>query len=132
MKKTFKFLSWFFVILFAVAFTSCKDDEPAPVELSEAVSGTYVGKLKSGDYSINDAYVVTITKLTSTAVTLKADFLDDDDDNEGVFNVEQSGSQYILSNSSSYSSMSVFVAGNTLTVSFANYAGGMTTFVGNK
>ena len=130
MKKTLKFLSWMFILLLAVSVSSCKDDDEdeVTVELADAVSGIYVGKLQSGSVTIDDAYKVVISRVSSTAVQLDANFFNE----SAIFNVEQSGSQYILRNTSSYEYVSIFVAGNTLNVSFSNGAGTMTTFVGNK
>ena len=132
MKKTLNFLTWMLVMLFAVPFVSCSDDDDdADVDLADIVAGTYVGTLQN-IYSTNDAYVVTITRVSATAVTIEAAFLTDSDGGVAVFNVSQYGTQYILTNSYYDTRISVIIVGSTLNISFSNQAGSMTTFIGSK
>lgn len=99
MKKTLKFLSWVFILLFMVSLSSCKDDdEEVTVELSDEVSGVYVGELQSGGITIIDTYHIVISRGSSSTVQFVANFLDE----PAVFDVEQIGSQYVLRNTSNY------------------------------
>lgn len=134
--KNIKLLSWMFVaLLTSVSLASCSDDDD-PVadtatqvgDVSDIVSGVYSGKLEVGGYTIDDAYIVTITRVTSTAVKVKADFFNEDP----VFNVEKVGTQYKLTNTSTYSNISMFVSGGVLNINFVNGAGSMTVYAGNR
>ena len=121
-------------------FTSCNKDEDKENSLytdstvgntdaGTYVSGTYTGKLVSGGEVIRDAYVVTITRISSSVVKVNADLF-----NGSVnFNVSSSNGQYILSNSDSeYSQVNISIQGKSLTITFLNIYGTITTFTGYK
>ncbi|MCM1107584.1 MAG: hypothetical protein NC388_00865 [Clostridium sp.] len=136
--KTIKFLSWMFVALitsFVMAGCSNDDDESQAgvtetvIDLSDAVSGVYSGKLSMGSEVVNDAYIVTITRVTSTAVHVKANFFGED---PVVFNVEKLGNQYVLTNTSNYNNVSMYVSNGTLNINYVNVLGAMMAYVGNK
>lgn len=119
-------------------FTSCNKDEDKENSLytdsivgnadaGTYVSGTYTGKLVSGGEVIRDAYVVTITRISSSMVKVNADLF-----NGSVnFNVSSSNGQYILSNSE-YSQVNISIQGKSLTITFLNIYGTITTFTGYK
>ena len=84
MKKTLKFLSWMFILLFTVSLSSCKDDDD-PVEdalnmadPASAVAGQYEGKLKAGLENVNSYIVVTRETKTEIKVRLVCNTLDVD------------------------------------------------------
>lgn len=129
MKKTFKFLGWMFVVLLtSVSFASCSDDDDEG-DLADIVAGTYAGKLESGGNSVDDAYLVTLTRVTSTVVKVSAGFFDE----EPAFNVENTGGQYKLVNTSNYSNVTMYVTSNgVLNISFVNGNRTMTVYSGTK
>lgn len=111
------------------AMTSCSDDDEEPnTDGSGSVAGTYSGKLLYGTETIEDAYVVTIKKVTSSVVTVYADFLDDEGMN---CNVSQSGGTYTLVNEAQ-PNISITVYGNTISISYLTAGGWMYTFNGRK
>ena len=126
--KAIKFLS---VVLFLVATSVCvsscsKDDEEDVVDYAEAVSGVYTGKLTVNNQVIQDAYVVSVSKVASKVVTVSAAFFDEGSEN---YNVEQQGDQYLFTSESSVN-INISVSGKTLTINFLNNDFSMTTFVG--
>ena len=76
-----------------------------------------------------DAYVVTVTKVSSSVVKVTADFYTDNGSEN--YNVTKEGNQYILSSESS-SGINITVTGKAMTISFLNNAGSMTTFTGTR
>ena len=136
--KRIKFLSWMFIaLLTSISMASCSDDDDVVPEVideqpardvSDIVAGVYSGKLVSGGYVTSDAYIVTLTRMTSTAVKVEANFFSE----SPIFNVEKEGSQYKLTNTSDYSNVSMYVSNETLNISFVNALGTMTSYVGNK
>lgn len=52
MKKTLKFLSWMFILLFTVSLSSCKDDdEDAPADAGTSIEGVYSGVVRVMGYT---------------------------------------------------------------------------------
>ena len=92
-------------------------------------AGVYTGKLKVGTNVTADAYVVTVTKVSSSVVKVTADFYTDNGSEN--YNVTKEGNQYILSSESS-SGINITVTGKAMTISFLNNAGSMTTFTGTR
>jgi uncharacterized protein YcfL len=140
--KKLNFLSLMLVaLMISVSFVGCNtdDDEPAPrpepevpqvvVDPATAVSGVYTGQLKVNSEIIQDAYVVTVTKISSNVVNVKAKFYSDE---EGAnYNVKLDGERYSFENATS-TGITISVIGKTLTSSFLNGAGSMTVFTGAK
>jgi hypothetical protein len=110
------------------------DPDPVPVDYGTAVSGTYIGKLKMDNEVIEDAYVVKVIRIASKAVTVAADFYprtSGGGQGSANYNVSLDGTQYIFSSESS-SGITISVAGRSITISFLNQGGGMTTYTGTK
>ena len=98
-------------------------------DFSASIAGVYTGKLKVGTNVTADAYVVTVTKVSSSVVKVTADFYTDNGSEN--YNVTKEGNQYILSSESS-SGINITVTGKAMTISFLNNAGSMTTFTGTR
>ncbi len=127
-----------FVLLSALSFVSCSDDEdddpivtPPAVEIVDPatkIAGTYSGQLKYGDEVWEDVYIVEVEKKTAHSVTLKADFFSDGKAN---FSIKESGSQYVLENST-MPGISILASGKSLSINYMANAGVMLTYVGHK
>ena len=124
--KQFRILSMLMIVLItSLSFVSCGDDD----DFSASIAGVYTGKLKVGTNVTADAYVVTVTKVSSSVVKVTADFYTDNGSEN--YNVTKEGNQYILSSESS-SGINITVTGKAMTISFLNNAGSMTTFTGTR
>mgnify|MGYP003368691803 CR=1 FL=1 len=120
--KQFRILSMLMIVLISsLSFVSCgDDDDETSGDFSASIAGVYTGKLKVGTNVTADAYVVTVTKVSSSVVKVTADFYTDN------------GSEnYILSSESS-SGINITVTGKAMTISFLNNAGSMATFAGTR
>ena len=127
--KTVKYLSMMlFMVVASVCFSACGDDDESPSDLAEAVSGVYTGKLTVNNSTVEDAYVVSVSKISSTVVHVTAEFFEDGGEN---YNIRQDGSQYIFSSESS-SNITISVTGKSMSVNFLNKNGSITTFIGTK
>ena len=128
--KAIKFLSVMLLLVAAsVCTSSCnKDDEEDVIDYADVVSGVYTGKLTSNNQVIQDAYVVSISKVSSKVVTVSAAFFNEGSEN---YNVEQEGDQYVFKSEPSVN-INITVSGKTLTINFLNNDFSMTTFVGEK
>ena len=119
-----------FVVLMAIVtlltVASCKKDEEV-TDYGTAVAGVYTGKLMYGTQTVEDAYVVTITRISSTVVSMYANFLN----GSANFNVSKNGSVYSLVSETEYNITST-VSGNQLTVSYLTVGDLMFTFSGKK
>ena len=126
--KQFRILSMLMIVL--ISFVSCGFvfDESCG-DFSASIAGVYTGKLKVGTNVTADAYVVTVTKVSSSVVKVTADFYTDNGSEN--YNVTKEGNQYILSSESS-SGINITVTGKAMTISFLNNAGSMTTFTGTR
>lgn len=131
MKELKRLFSIFcFLLAIGMGFTSCgSDDEVEEItDYASQVSGVYTGKLLVDNVVIEDPYYITITRISSTVVTVTAEFYDDGIEN---YNVEYSNGQYYLRSDTS-SGISITINGKNITVNFLNNAGTMTTFNGKK
>ena len=70
--KQFRILSMLMIVLISsLSFVSCgDDDDETSGDFSASIAGVYTGKLKVGTNVTADAYVVTVTKVTSTQITV--------------------------------------------------------------
>ena len=116
------------LMLAPLSLASCSDDknDNEPSDYAAEIAGVYSGKLTSGTWE-EDPYVVSVYRVSSTIVSVDADFLDGME----KFSVTYSNGTYRLT-SSSYSNISFIVQGKTLSVSFVNKNGTMTSFTGNR
>ena len=102
------------VLISSLSFVSCgDDDDETSGDFSASIAGVYTGKLKVGTNVTADAYVVTVTKVSSSVVKVTADF-------------------YTDNGSESSSGINITVTGKAMTISFLNNAGSMTTFTGTR
>lgn len=125
-----KYLSMILAMLtMSVFMVSCgnDDDDESKDDLSNAVAGVYSGKLTVNSTVTADAYIVTISKISSTIVSIEADFLS----SKTNFNVEKESGQYSLT-SKTVSGITISVTGKTISISFLNKAGTMTTYIGTR
>lgn len=128
--KQFRILSMLMIVLISsLSFVSCGDDDETSGDFSASIAGVYTGKLKVGTNVTADAYVVTVTKVSSSVVKVTADFYTDNGSEN--YNVTKEGNQYILSSESS-SGINITITGKAMTISFLNNAGSMTTFTGTR
>ncbi len=112
--------------------TSCSDDDDEPqTDNGTAVAGTYSGRLSYGTTIVEDAYIVTISRVTSSVVTVYAGFLDKVYDEGLNCNVSQSNGTYTLVNEAQ-PNISITVYGNTINISYLTGGGLMYTFNGQK
>ncbi len=141
MSKIFKLMSVLFVAMFVgISFGSCKEDDDETLQPntqqtvtqqdpSDAVAGTYAGKMTIGGTVTDDAYVVRIERQTSTTITMHAKFMGDE---SAAFVVEEAkAGGYELKNSS-LGNITAYVSGKTLTVNYLTQGGYMASFVGTK
>lgn len=128
--KTMKYLSMMLMTLvMSVCMVSCGDDDDnSDADLSGQVAGVYTGKLTVDNTVIKDAYVVTVTKISSTVVKVSADFYNEGSEN---YNVVNSNGQYLFTSDSS-SGINITVTGKSMTASFLNQNNNMTVFNGKK
>lgn len=130
--KMLKNLFSVFCFLFAInlAFTSCssKEDVEEISDYATQVQGVYTGKLYVDNTVIEDPYYITIARISSTVVTVAAEFYDDGMEN---YNVEYSNDQYYLKSDTS-SGITITINGKNITINFLNDAGTMTSFYGKK
>lgn len=123
-----KLLLALMTFVFAFTFSACggdDDDEPAAKDYASKISGVYTGQLSSGGHVIEDVYVVNIYRISNGAVTVNADFFGSSTN----FNVTYSNGIYTLS-SANYDNITIYVQNKTLTITFLNAYGTMTTFSG--
>lgn len=119
-----------FLLATNIAFTSCSSKEEVE-EISDyatQVQGVYTGKLYVDNTVIEDPYYITIARISSTVVTVAAEFYDDGMEN---YNVEYSNGQYYLRSDTS-SGITITINGKNITINFLNNAGTMTSFYGKK
>lgn len=129
--KTMKYLSMMLIMVaMSVCMTSCgDDDDDDPVtDYAGQVAGVYTGKLTVNNTVIEDAYVVTVSKISSTVVSVMAEFYDKGVEN---YNVKYSSGQYLFTSETS-SNITISVTAKTMTISFLNANGSITTFNGKR
>ena len=70
--KQFRILSMLMIVLISsLSFVSCgDDDDETSGDFSASIAGVYTGKLKVGTNVTADAYVVTVTKVSSSVVKI--------------------------------------------------------------
>ena len=129
-----------FMVIASVCMSSCSDDDDTPTDFAEAVSGVYTGKLSVNNSVIEDAYIVTIRKISSTVVHVAAKFYipsDEDKTDENAnkygenYNITYEGGQYLFKSESSQN-INITVTGKSISISYMNNAGSMTTYIGMK
>lgn len=128
--KTLRNLMVLFVMVsISTAFVGCSsDDDETPSDYASKVAGVYTGKLTVNGTIVEDAYVVAITKISSTVVSVSAEFY-----NEGIrnYNVNYSNGQYLLTSETS-TNINISITGKSMTISFLNNNGSITNFNGTK
>ena len=86
--KTMKFLPMLLITLaMSICMVSCSDDDdkdPANQDYAEQVSGVYTGQLSVNNTVIQDAYVVRVSRISSTVVQVSAEFFEDGHENYNV------------------------------------------------
>ncbi len=117
-------------VLAMSAMTACggDDDDDEPANYAKAIAGTYIGEMTSGGYVIDDTYIVEVTEISNTVVSVTAPLFSD---GYARFNVTKNGSVYTLS-STNHDNMNLTVQGKNMTFTFLNNAGTMTTFAGKR
>ena len=126
-----KYLSMLLIMVaMSVCMVSCgDDDDPASdSDYGSAVAGVYTGKLTVNNTVVEDAYVVTVTRVSSTVARVSADFYSDGGSN---YNIKKEGGQYLFSSESS-SNITISVTGKIIAINFLNGNGSITTFSGNR
>ena len=124
--KTMKYLSMLLIMVaMSVCATSCGDDDDPASEsdYASAVAGIYTGKLTVNNTVVEDAYVVTVSKVSSTVARVDADFYNDGGQN---YNIKKEGGQYLFTN------ITITVTGKIIAINFLNNNGSITTFSGNR
>lgn len=136
MKNFVKCVSVLLMVL-AMGLVSCgsdssddsgKDDNPV-VTLADRVAGTYSGRLMLGTDVREDAYIVTVTKLTDNTVKVAARFFGDAGSEN--FNLSESSNQIVFTNST-ISNFSMYVTGNSMVINYLSNGGNMLTYTGTK
>ena len=94
---------------------------------ADAVAGIYSGKLSYGTDVLQDAYVVRVVKVTSSVVTIYADFMSGSKN----YNVELRNGIYII-NSETDPNITASVSGKTLSISYITNSKILATFYGNR
>jgi len=117
------------MLVFAMPACDSDSDKDEPEEdYAKNIAGTYTGQLTTGGYVIEDVYVVTISKISNKAVSVSAKLFSDSYAN---FNVSYKNGVYPLE-SSNQSNMTATIQQKSLTISYLNQAGTMTTFSGSR
>lgn len=131
MKTKCTFLLMILAMLMACTLTGCgdKENDPGATDPGAAVSGVYTGQLKKGSTIVSDAYVVKVTKVSSSVATVQADFYGEMGSSN--YNITSSGSMYVLS-SATDSNITIAVSGKSITINYTNTAGTLLTFTGSK
>ncbi|MBO4263180.1 MAG: hypothetical protein J5871_00690 [Bacteroidales bacterium] len=114
-------------LLFGLA--GCENDyDPTPVDYGRAISGVYAGKLLYGTEIVEDAYVVRLTRVSSSVVSMTARFLGNDSYN---FNISKDGNVYSLYSATVYN-MTTTISANQMNVTYLTEGGLLFTFTGSK
>ncbi len=111
-----------------IQVTQSGNPKPTSNSLAETVKGVYSGRLMNGTEIVQDAYIVTITKLTDKTVEVKAGFFGDEPMN---FNLEKDGNQIVFTNALLSGFSMVYVEG-TLMINYSNSYYGMLTYTGTR
>lgn len=127
-----KKLAIFALVCASVLFlaTGCnKEDTPQGSDYGKNIAGVYTGKLLYGVEIIEDAYVVTLSRVTSTVVTMYAPFFGTD--MSANFNIEKEGNVYSLISATVYN-MTTTITGKQMTINYLTEGGYMYTFSGSR
>lgn len=126
--KIFKYLIAMVAMMMCVCtFTSCGHKEDVPTDCASAVKGVYTGKLTIDNVVIEDAYVVYVSKISSTVVNVQADFYGDDDSEN--FNVVYENGQYLFLSETS-ANINITVTGKNMNLNYLNTGGYIVHFSG--
>ena len=109
-----------------IQVTQSPQSPPTPHSLADRVKGTYAGRLMNGTEIVQDAYIVTINKLTDTTVEVQAGFFGDESIN---FNLSEDGNQIVFTNALLTGFSMVYIDG-TLMINYSNSYYGMLTYTG--
>lgn len=127
-----KILKRFLMVMMAVlamsAMTACGGDDDEPANYAKAIAGTYIGEMTASGYVLDDTYIVEVTEISNTVVTVTAPLFSD---GYARFNVTKNGSVYTLS-TATQDNMTLTIQGKNMTFAFLNNAGTMTTFSGKR
>lgn len=120
-----RFLSKILIAILGITlFAACEKDDS---DFGKEVSGTYTGQLKYGTEIREDAYVVTVSRVSNDVVSMSAKFLDGSKN----FNVEKVTNGYNLYSETVYN-FNCTVNKKTITVNYKSNGGQMLTFQGTK
>ncbi len=114
-------------LILALGFVACQKGDTNDGDLAGKVSGTYTGKLKYGTEVVEDAYVVNISKVSSSVVSVSADFLN----GSAKFNVEKSSNGFNLISETIYN-INISIYEKTVTINYKTEGGYMLTFQGTR
>lgn len=119
-----KFLSYVALICIAAfSLLSCTKESDS----SSGIEGVYTGQLLYGTEVVEDAYVVSIYKVSSEVVSVNADFFN----GSLNFNVQKTANGYNLVSSTVYN-VQITVYGKMLTINYQSNGGSMLTFQGKR
>lgn len=131
--KTIKYFSTLIMLIFiSVSIVSCGKDEEnndPSISTADAVAGVYTGQLSYNGEIVEDAYVVTVTKISSSVVHLNANFYGNSGGEN--FNVVYSNGQYIISSATAYN-ITITITGKIMTLSYLTQGGLLYDFRGSK
>ncbi|MBR2006808.1 MAG: type IV secretion protein Rhs [Alistipes sp.] len=126
----FKFLlTLAFAVISCVSFVSCSDDDDDNLnqDMASQVAGVYTGKLTVNDEVIEDAYVVTVTRISSSVVSVSAKFLNESEN----YNIVYENGQYKFK-SATINNINIVVTGKNINVSYLTNGGWMANFFGTR
>lgn len=125
----FKFLlTLVFAVISCVSFVSCSDDDDnLNQDMASQVAGVYTGKLTINDEVIEDAYVVTVTRINSSVVSVSAKFLNESEN----YNIVYENGQYKFK-SATINNINIVVTGKNINVSYLTNGGWMANFFGTR
>ena len=126
----FKFLlTLAFAVISCVSFVSCSkdDDDNLNQDMASQVAGVYTGKLTVNEEVIADAYVVTVTRISSSVVSVSAKFLNESEN----YNIVYENGQYKFK-SETINNINIVVTGKNINVSYLTNGGWMANFFGTR
>lgn len=127
--KVMKFLAMLLaVVSMSICMASCSDDDDAASDYASQVSGVYTGQLITNGTVVEDAYVVYVTKISSTVVQVSADFFSNGSEN---YNVSYENGQYEFTSESSVN-ITIRVNGKTMNISYLTNGGYIMNFTGTR
>lgn len=124
--KSLKYLSLLFAVMIASFSTiSCSKNNTDPASV---VEGKYAGKLLVDNELVDDTYVVSVERVSSTVVTISAKLFPDGSDN---YNVEYSNGKFLFKSSTS-KDMNISVTGKNMMICFYSSSDRLTIFDGRR